>query len=151
MQADGSIKLTQANLHEISKTIPVPQYDRSKVVAGIVHIGLGNFQRAHQAIYTENVLAKGSTEWGICGIGIMPWDTAIRDAMKEQDNLYTLMTKTGDRVNAQVVGSVVDYVFGVDEPALAVEKMAAPTTKIVSMTVTEKGYSQDQVTGELLV
>lgn len=57
------------------------------------------------------------------------------------------MTKTGDRVNAQVVGSVVDYVFGVEEPALAVEKMAAPTTKIVSLTVTEKGYSQDQVTG----
>lgn len=81
----------------------------------------------------------------------MPWDTAIRDAMKEQDNLYTLMTKTGDRVNAQVVGSVVDYVFSVDEPALAVEKMAAPTTKIVSLTVTEKGYSQDQVTGELLL
>jgi len=128
-------------LPQISQNIPVPKYDRSKVVAGIVHIGLGNFQRAHQAIYTENVLAKGSTEWGICGIGIMPWDTAIRDAMKEQDNLYTLMTKTGDRVNAQIVGSVVDYVFGVDEPALAVEKMAALTTKIVSMTVTEKGYS----------
>ena len=81
----------------------------------------------------------------------MPWDTAIRDAMKEQDNLYTLMTKTGDRINAQVVGSIVDYVFGVDDPALAVEKMAAPTTKIVSLTVTEKGYSQDQVTGELLL
>jgi mannitol 2-dehydrogenase len=57
-------------------------------------------------------LAKGATEWGICGIGIMPWDSEIRDAFVAQDNLYTLMTKTGDRVNAQVVGSVVDYVFG---------------------------------------
>jgi mannitol 2-dehydrogenase len=144
-----AIKVSSANLAQIAATMKVPTYDRSAVTAGIVHIGLGNFQRAHQAVYTDKVLAKGATEWGICGVGIMPWDAEMRDALKAQDNLYTLMTKTGDRVDAQVVGSVVDYVFAVDQPALAVEKMAAPTTKIVSMTVTEKGYSQDQVTGDL--
>ena len=95
-----SLKLCQANLKRIGQNIKVPTYDRSKVSAGIVHIGLGNFSRAHQAIYTEEVLAKGSTEWGICGIGIMPGDSEMRDALKAQDNLYTLMTKTGNRVNA---------------------------------------------------
>ena len=71
----------------------------------------------------------------------MPWDTEIRDALKAQDNLYTLITQTGDRRKAQVVGSIVEYIFGVDNAKEVVDKLAAPTTRIVSLTVTEKGYS----------
>ena len=71
----------------------------------------------------------------------MPWDTEIRDALKAQDNLYTLITQTGDRVEATVVGSIVEYIYGVDNAQAVVDKLAAPTTKIVSLTVTEKGYS----------
>jgi mannitol 2-dehydrogenase len=120
------------------------------VTAGIVHIGLGNFQRSHQAVYTEQALMKeNQAHWGICGVGIMPWDTEIRDALKVQDNLYTLITQTGDRVEAQVVGSIVEYIFGVDNAREVIKKLAAPSTRIVSLTVTEKGYSQDQVTGDL--
>lgn len=79
----------------------------------------------------------------------MPWDTEIRDALKAQDNLYTLITQTGDRVDAQVIGSIVEYIYGVDNAKTVVDKLAAPSTRIVSLTVTEKGYSQDQVTGDL--
>jgi len=79
----------------------------------------------------------------------MPWDTEIRDALKAQDNLYTLITQTGDRVEAQVIGSVVEYIYGVDNASAVVNKLADPSTRIVSLTVTEKGYSQDQVTGNL--
>lgn len=127
-----------------------PQYNRSFVKPGIVHIGLGNFQRSHQAVYTEKVLEKSEgSDWGICGVGIMPWDSEIRDALKSQDNLYTLVTQTGDRVEAQIVGSIVEYIYGVDNAQAVVDQLAAPTTRIVSLTVTEKGYSQDQVTGDL--
>ena len=79
----------------------------------------------------------------------MPWDTEIRDALKAQDNLYTLITQTGDRVEAQVVGSIVEYIYGVDNADAVVKRLADPSTRIVSLTVTEKGYSQDQVTGNL--
>jgi VCBS repeat-containing protein len=79
----------------------------------------------------------------------MPWDTEIRDALKAQDNLYTLITQTGDRVEGQVVGSIVEYIYGVDNAAEVVQRLANPSTRIVSLTVTEKGYSQDQVTGNL--
>jgi mannitol 2-dehydrogenase len=137
------------NLDILASKIKTPQYNRSLVLPGIVHIGLGNFQRSHQAIYTEKVLEKGNIEWGICGVGIMPWDSEIRDALKAQDNMYTLVSQTGDRVEAQIVGSVVEYIYGVDNAKAVVEKLAAPTTRIVSLTVTEKGYSQDQVTGDL--
>ena len=150
MQSEAPITVSTATLEQLAKTVKVPTYDRTKVQAGIVHLGLGNFHRAHMAVYTEKLLAQGDhNDWGICGVGLMPFDTEIRDALKAQDNLYTLITKTGTRVEAQVVGALVEYIFGFDDPAAAVEKMASPTTKIVSLTVTEKGYSQDINTGEL--
>ena len=71
----------------------------------------------------------------------MPLDTDIRDSLKAQDNLYTLITQTGDRVKAQVVGSIVEYIYGVDNAARVVKKLADDSTRIVSLTVTEKGYS----------
>lgn len=85
--------INSKNLKALSAKVKVPKYDRSQVTASMVHIGLGNFQRSHQAAYTDKALERADQScWGICGVGIMPWDTEIRDALKAQDNLYTLIT-----------------------------------------------------------
>lgn len=78
----GPTSVSTATLGELSKSITVPTYDRSQVKAGIVHLGLGNFHRAHMAMYTEKAIASGQNQWGICGVGLMPFDTEIRDALK---------------------------------------------------------------------
>ncbi|MDQ6657569.1 MAG: mannitol dehydrogenase family protein [Actinomycetota bacterium] len=144
-----AIALSQANLADIAATVAVPGYDRSAVTVGIMHVGVGGFHRAHQAMYTDAVLAQGITDWGICGVGVLPADASMRDALQSQDYLYTLVTKAPDgSVNARVIGSIVDYLYAPDDPAGVIEAMADPAVRIVSLTVTEGGYSLNQVTGE---
>src|ERR1700684_205007 len=130
--------------------VAVPQYDRSQVTAGIVHIGVGNFHRSHQAMYIDTLMNGGAAlDWGICGIGLQPSNVGMRDALAAQDGLYTLVVRHGDGTwDARVIGSIVEYLFAPDDPEAAVEKMADRATRIVSLTVTEGGYSLDAVTGE---
>ena len=85
-------QLTNAKLSSLS--IPVPRYDRSQVGVGIVHFGVGGFHRAHQAMYVDSLMDQGKAlDWGICGVGVMPFDLKMRDAMLSQDCLYTLVLK----------------------------------------------------------
>src|SRR5437762_2332017 len=130
--------------------VPVPGYDRGQVTTGIVHIGVGGFHRSHQAMYIDTLMNRGAAmDWGICGIGVQPSNTRMRDALAAQDGLYTLVLRHGDGTwEARVVGSIVEYLFAPDDPEAVVEKMAAPATRIVSLTVTEGGYNLDAVTGE---
>jgi mannitol 2-dehydrogenase len=128
--------------------VPTPRYDRSAVRAGIVHLGVGGFHRAHEALYVDRLLAAGHTDWGICGVGTQPSDRRMRDVLRAQDGLYTLVVKHPDtRREMQVVGSLVDYLFAPDEPEAVVERLAAETTRIVSLTITEGGYPVDPLTG----
>lgn len=131
-------------------TVPVPRYDREKVRVGIVHIGVGSFHRAHQALYLDRLMNAGEAlDWGICGVGVLASDRGMRDVMHEQDCLYTLVHKHPDgTLDARVVGSIVEYLLAPDDPEAVVERMAAAPTRIVSMTVTEGGYNLDAVTGE---
>src|SRR6478736_5625284 len=140
--------LNQANLPQLS--IPTPQYDRSSITTGIVHFGVGGFHRAHQAMYVDQLMNNGlATDWGICGVGVMPSDAHMRDVMHDQDCLYTLVLKDPDGSwEPRVIGSIVEYLFAPDDPNAVVEKMADPATRIVSLTVTEGGYNFHQVTGE---
>lgn len=133
--------------------VGVPTYDRSGITAGIVHLGVGGFHRAHQAMYLDRLLAEGgSREWGICGIGILPQDARMRDALAAQDHLYTLMIKHPDgHREPRVIGSIVDYLLLGDDPAAAVARLADPATRIVSLTVTEGGYNINNTTGEFAV
>ena len=119
-----------------------PPYDRSGLVAGVVHVGVGAFHRSHLAMYHDRLLRAGAGgDLGICGVGVLPGDRAMRDALRSQDHLYTLVVKHPDGTHEpQVIGSIVDYLFAPDDPAAVVERMAAPTTRIVSLTVTEGGY-----------
>ncbi len=133
-----------------SGLVPVPTYDRTKVTTGIVHFGVGGFHRAHQAMYLDRLMNQGKAlDWGICGVGVMPFDSKMRQVMDAQDCLYTLVLKgTDGSWEPRVIGSIVEYLYAPDDPEAVIEKMADPATRIVSMTVTEGGYNFHHVTGK---
>jgi mannitol-1-phosphate/altronate dehydrogenase len=122
--------------------IDAPTYDRSKVSVGIAHIGAGHFHRAHQAAYIDLLLQQGlAHEWGICGVGVMPADWTMRDVLDDQDGLYTLILENPDGTrDAQVIGSIIDYRYAPDDPESALDVLAAESTRIISLTITEGGY-----------
>jgi mannitol 2-dehydrogenase len=142
--------LTGETLPRLNAGVSLPRYDRRQVRTGIVHIGVGNFHRSHQAMYIDTLMNSGAAmDWGICGIGLQPSNTAIRDVLAAQDGLYTLVLRHSDGSwDARVIGSIVAYLFAPDDPEAAIEKLAAPATRIVSLTITEGGYNLDAVTGE---
>lgn len=127
----------------------LPDYDRSQLSTGIVHIGVGGFHRAHQAAVLDDLQARGeAAHWGITGVGALVGDTRMRDALNDQDGLYTLTLKHPDgRREHRVIGSIRDMVVAPEDPWGAVELMADPATRIVSLTITEGGYNFDQSTG----
>ncbi|HZA30522.1 MAG TPA: mannitol dehydrogenase family protein [Propionibacteriaceae bacterium] len=133
-----------------SLSIPGPGYDRSRVRVGIVHVGVGAFHRAHQAKYLDALMEQGKAlDWGICGVGVMPFDLKVRDALRAQDCLYTLVEKDPEgNWTPKVIGSIVAYRYAPDDPEAVIEQMADPATGIVSMTVTEGGYNFHPVTGK---
>jgi mannitol 2-dehydrogenase len=130
--------------------VPAPAYDRDEVVPGVVHVGVGGFHRAHQAMYQDRLMNMGlAMDWGICGVGMLPADRAMKDALGAQDGLYTLVLKHGDGTyEPRIIGSLVRYLFAPDDPETVIEAMAAPSTRIVSLTITEGGYNISDVTGE---
>ncbi|WP_020406495.1 mannitol dehydrogenase family protein [Hahella ganghwensis] len=143
-------KLSAASFSSLDGKIIRPVYEREEIKQGIVHVGVGGFHRAHQAIYTEQLLNGGDArEWGICGVGLRPEDQAMRDALAAQDYLYTLF-ELGDSedTQVQVVGAIGDFLLASDSPQRLLEKLASPETRIVSLTITEGGYCTDDSTGE---
>ncbi|MEP5254206.1 MAG: mannitol dehydrogenase family protein [Winogradskyella arenosi] len=144
------IKLNQKNLAEISKEIPTPTYNRSQLKTGIVHVGIGGFHRAHEAFYTDQLLQDESiTDWGICGVALLDFDTKIYNTLKEQDGLYTLIIKELDGTHTKrVIGAITDYLFAPENPGKVIEKMASPDVKIISLTITEGGYNYNEATQE---
>ncbi|OBB61857.1 mannitol dehydrogenase [Mycobacterium sp. 852013-51886_SCH5428379] len=119
-----------------------PTYPRDEITVGIVHFGVGGFHRAHQAMYVDRLLQQGDApEWGICGIGVLPGDRKMADVLAEQDGLYTLILENPDGTReARIIGSIVDYRFASDDRDGVIELLAAPTTRIVTLTITEGGY-----------
>ncbi|MFI9408173.1 mannitol dehydrogenase family protein [Nocardia sp. NPDC052316] len=149
MTRDTSVALQAAILPGLDSGIAVPTYDRSAITTGIVHFGVGGFHRAHQAMYLDRLLERGEArEWGICGVGVLPADRKMRDALTAQDGLYTLSVLTPDgRWNTRVIGSIVEYLYAPDDPEAVLAKLADPATRIVSLTVTEGGYHYSATTG----
>lgn len=142
--------LNNTALSGIDAAVARPNYDRSQIGTGIVHFGVGGFHRAHQAMYLDTLMNEGKAlDWGICGVGVMPSDKRMADVMAAQDGLYTLVLKHADgSYEPRVIGSIVDYKFAPDDPEDVLETMAAESTRIVSLTVTEGGYNFHHVTGE---
>ena len=145
------IKLNTKTLSQVPKSVAVPTYDRSKVTSGIVHVGVGNFHRAHEAFYTDQLLNKGEKEWGICGVCLLERDRKMYEILTGQDGLYTLVVKEPDgNRSVRVIGSIVEVLYAPEDPDVVISKMADPGVKIISLTITEGGYNYDASTGEFL-
>ena len=140
-------RLSQAHIKSLPAEVFLPTYDRTKLQAGIVHLGIGAFHRAHQAFYTESVLNKFGGDWGIIGCSLR--SASVRDQLAPQDGLYTLVERSGDGEKLQLIGAVLKNLVGPENPEELVAVMAQPNIKIISMTVTEKGYCHDPATGNL--
>jgi mannitol 2-dehydrogenase len=143
-------RLNSRSLARLNPGLGRPTYDRASLKAGIVHIGVGGFHRAHQAVALDRLMNAGlAHEWAICGVGLLEGDRRMKAVFDAQDCLYTVILKHPDgRREASVVGSIIDYLFAPDDPEAVIEKMASPETRIVSLTITEGGYNFDRVTGE---
>ncbi|WP_372744679.1 mannitol dehydrogenase family protein [Lutibacter sp.] len=146
---ENNIKINQKNLAEIANRITCPTYNRSAIKTGIVHVGIGGFHRAHEAFYTDELLQNESnTDWGICGVALLDFDTKIYNTLKEQDGLYTLIVKELDgTLTKRVIGSIVEYLFAPENPVKVIEKMASTDVKIITLTITEGGYNYSEAIG----
>ena len=142
-------RLANATLTDIASVMPVPTYDRDSLRIGIVHFGVGGFHRSHQAMYLDRLMSEGKAlDWAICGVGILPNDARMRDALHTQDGLYTLVLRHPDgSEEVRVIGSIADYLFAPDDPQAVIDRLADPGVRIVSLTVTEGGYAVDTATG----
>ena len=129
--------------------VQLPQYDRDQLKSRIVHIGFGAFHRAHQALMTDRVLNKQGGDWGICEVSLFGRDNLIK-ALRQQDNLFTVLEKGVEGNQAIVIGAVCETLHGRIEGINAVvEKLAEPQVAIVSLTITEKGYCIEPGSGKL--
>ncbi|MBB3038300.1 mannitol dehydrogenase family protein [Hoyosella altamirensis] len=144
------VTLGAATLASLPTNVSTPTYNRDQITTGIIHFGVGGFHRAHQAMYIDALLCAGkAANWGICGVGVMPGDKRMKDALDAQDGLYTLVARHADGSwDARIIGSIIDYLYAPDDPEAVIEKMAARSTRIVSLTVTEGGYNLQHDTGE---
>ncbi len=143
------MKLNEETLRQLPDSVRRPLYDRGALRQHTVHMGVGGFHRAHQAVYLDDLLAMdGEPRWGECGLGVLPSDDKMRDALKSQDCLYTLLERSESTETARVVGSIADYLYAPEDRERAIEKLAAEETRIVSLTITEGGYFLNEGTGK---
>jgi fructuronate reductase len=140
-------RLNTDTLAALPQEIRRPHYDRAALETGIVHIGLGAFHRAHQAVYTDDALNREPGSWGICGVSLRSPDT--RDALAPQDGLYTVAIRDAGGERLRVVGSVTETLVAPENPATVLDRLAQPSVRIVTITVTEKGYCHEPATGAL--
>ena len=146
------IPLCNDNLQGLPADVAVPLYDRGTITPGIVHIGLGNFHRAHQAWYTHRLMQSGiASDWGILGAGVRPGDAVMRDRLLGQDCLTTLIELNPGSMSAEVTGAMIDFLPVETHNAPLVAAMAQPEIRIVALTVTEGGYYVDPATKGLNV
>src|ERR1700727_3708485 len=135
-----SVKLSASALARLPSGVAAPKYRRSDLSAGIVHIGVGNFHRAHQAVYLDDLFNAGRDhDWAIVGAGVRDSDVTIREKLKAQDWLTTVVEQEADTTNIRVTGSMIDFVPPYDIQAF-LDAISEPSIRIVSLTVTEGGY-----------
>lgn len=128
-------------------------YNREQVKPGILHIGVGNFHRAHEEYYTNLLLEDASQQqWGICGAMLLPGDERLYKALKKQENIYTLTVCGRDgKDEAYRIGSLVELIWGVEDPEAVMNKIADKDIRIITLTITEGGYNIEKATGEFML
>ncbi|MFW2587729.1 mannitol dehydrogenase family protein [Sagittula sp. SSi028] len=135
------MKLSNATLADLPEGIARPTYDRTALTPGIVHIGLGNFHRAHQAWYLHRLMQAGQAQdWAILGAGVRPYDAAMRDRLRAQDCLTTLIELDPAGTSAEVTGAMIDYIEIAEGNGPLIAAMSDAQIRIVALTVTEGGY-----------
>lgn len=141
-----AVPLSLSMLDQLSQSVARPAYDRASLSAGIVHIGLGNFHRAHQAVYLDRLFNTGRDhDWAIVGAGIKDFDDTRRSLLEKQDWLTTVVELDPAGFSARVTGAMIDF-CKVDGAAL-IARLCDPTIRIVSLTITEGGYYLDATGG----
>lgn len=142
-----TIRLSNATLDSLPAQVDRPRYDRAALTPGIVHIGLGNFHRAHQAWYLHRLMQDGlALDWAIIGAGVRPYDDVQRRKLAAQDYLTTLIMLDPDESSLEVSGSMIGYVPIEEGNGPLIDQMAEPAIRIVALTVTEGGYYIDPAT-----
>jgi mannitol 2-dehydrogenase len=135
-----TVRLSLGTLGQASAKAAVPSYSRGDLKPGIIHFGVGNFHRAHMAVYLDELFGMGlDHDWAILGAGVLPSDGAMREKLAGQDYLTTVVEQDVNRSGARVTGAMVDFLDPADREGM-IEAMAAPSIRIVSMTITEGGY-----------
>lgn len=145
------VPLKRAAIGQLAPSVIVPRFDPAGVAAGIVHLGLGGFHRAHMARYTHNLMdrADDALGWGIIGAGLLPADRKMRDSLQPQDNLYTLIERSATDETVTVIASLAGVVFAGESSAALLDAIDQPSIRIVSLTVTEHGYCLNRATKQL--
>ena len=136
-----------ASPDDVASDIHRPRYGPSRHATGIVHLGVGAFHRAHQAVYTDDALAAEGGDWRITGVSLKTRFAA--EALNPQNGFYTLLERGEDGTSARVIGSIAQVIGPPESPGEALDAMADPATRIVSLTVTEKAYGIDRTTGRV--
>src|SRR3712207_2502541 len=135
--------LSLAKLATLPPMIARPGYAREDLRAGILHIGVGNFHRAHQAVYLDDLFNRGRDhDWALIGSGVRAADERMRQTLEAQDWLTTVVAREADRTDVRITGAMIDAIAPGDPDAL-LAAMADPAIRIVSLTITEGGYFID--------
>ena len=132
------MRLSSATLDSLPSAVQRPAYDRTAQAAGIVHFGIGAFHRAHQAVYNDAAMKAGDRDWGIIGVSLR--SASVAEQMNPQGGLYTVAARSGEGVHYQLIGSVQRVLVASQDPVAVIEAVAAKTTRIISFSITEKGY-----------
>ena len=143
-----SVRLSSRILRDLPMEVSRPTYSRDDLAPGIVHIGVGNFHRAHQAWYLHRLMNEGlARDWAIIGAGVRQGDAVMREKLLAQDCLTTLIELRPEGTSAEVCGAMIDFLPVESDNASLIAQMAEPAIRIVSLTVTEGGYFVNPATG----
>ncbi|MDT0582218.1 mannitol dehydrogenase family protein [Brumicola blandensis] len=137
-----SERLSATLVKSLPGCVQCPRYDAEQHGAGIIHIGIGAFHRGHQAVFTDDALAQSGGDWRIIGVSLR--SQTVKEQLNPQDGFFTLIEKSTGKSTARVIGSIKEVIAAREEPQKLSEALADPSIKIVTMTVTEKGYHYDQ-------
>jgi mannitol 2-dehydrogenase len=144
-----AIKLCEKNLGSLSPNVRAPAYNRQELGQQILHVGVGGFHRAHQAVYADDLFhLESKSPWGFCGVGLLKQDARIGEVLASQDYLYTVVEQSSEGNTARIIGSILNFLHGPSDPEKVLERMASDECRIVSLTITEGGYYVHQGTGE---
>src|ERR1044071_7892566 len=140
-------RLSESTINSLPDDVQRPGYDRRQLRNGIVHLGIGAFHRAHQAVVFDDAARKGDMRWGIVGASLR--SASVRDSLVPQDCLYSVVEREGAAERVRVIGMLRDVMVAQYQAASLVKAMSSAETHMVTLTVTEKGYHLDPVTGKL--